>query len=259
MFGAKALASTALRMQQTRLDTIGNNVANVNTTAFKASRLDFKTALYTTGLNPSFPRSPEEHNQRGHSVLISGIGRDWRTGNFQRTDRDLDFAIEGEGFFALSDPNGETVFTRNGAFAISAEAEGRFLVNGHGLYVLDPTGARIEIPFPLDRMDVSDTGEISFVLHGEEVGTAQLGMATFTNLGGLEQIGSGLFRHVESAGEILAVAPTTVIRQSMLEGSNVHLADEMTKLIRTQRAFQLASRALTTADEMEGVANNMRR
>ncbi|MCL2221142.1 MAG: flagellar hook-basal body protein [Oscillospiraceae bacterium] len=259
MFEAKSIAATALRQQQTRLEVISNNVANVNTTAFKNARLDFQSAMYTTGLNPSFPRSPEEHNQKGHSVLIAGIGRDWRTGNFQRTERDLDFAIQGEGFFTLSDENGETVFTRNGSFAISAEEEGRFLVNGNGLYVLDPDGERIEIPFPIDRMDVLPTGELQFVLNGEIIGTAQLGMVTFTNIGGLEQSGQGLFRHVESAGEILAIAPDTLVRQGMLEGSNVNLAEEMTRLIRTQRAFQLASRALTTADEMEGIANTMRR
>jgi len=258
MFEAKSMAATALRQQQTRLEVISNNVANVNTTAFKNARLDFQSALYSTGLNPSFPRSPEEHNQKGHSVLIAGIGRDWRTGSFERTERNLDFAIQGEGFFTLADVDGETVFTRNGSFAISAEAEGRFLVNGNGLYVLDPDGQRIEIPSPIDRIDVLDTGEINFVLQSEIVGTAQLGMVTFRNIGGLEQHGQGLFRHAESAGEILEVAPETVVRQGMLEGSNVHLADEMTRLIRTQRAFQLASRALTTADEMEGIANNMR-
>ncbi|MCL2248405.1 MAG: flagellar hook-basal body protein [Oscillospiraceae bacterium] len=259
MFGAKAIAATALRMQQTRLEVIGNNVANVNTTGFKAPRLDFQTALYTTGLNPSFPRSPEEHNQRGHSVLIAGIARDWRTGNFQRTERNLDFAIEGEGFFVLQDVNGEQVFTRNGSFALSVEDEGTFLVNGNGLYVLDPDGERIEIPFGIDSIDVRDTGEIYFISNSEVVGTAQLGLATFVNLKGLEQTGNGLFRHAESAGERLPVGAGTLVRQGMLEGSNVNIADEMTRLIRTQRAFQLASRALTLADEMEGVANNMRR
>ena len=259
MYGAKAIAATALRMHQIRLDTISNNVANVNTTAFKSPRLDFQTALYTTGLHPSFPRSPEEHNQRGHSVLVAGIGRDWRTGNFERTERELDFAIQGEGFFTLQDINGDTVYTRNGSFHISAEATGRFLVNGDGLYVLDPTGARIEIPWGIDRMDLDVNGMFHFVAHDEIIGTAQLGLVTFTNLGGLEQTGNGLFAHRPSAGEILPIRADTVVRQGVLEGSNVDLSEEMTRLIRTQRAFQLASRALTTADEMEGIANNMRR
>jgi len=258
MFEAKSMAATALRQQQTRLEVLSNNVANVNTTAFKNARLDFQSAMYSTGLNPSFPRSPEEHNQKGHSVLIAGIGRDWRTGNFERTERTLDFAIQGEGFFTLADPTGETVFTRNGSFNISAEADGRFLVNGNGLYVLDPDGNRIEIPDPLSSIDVQDTGEIRFILHDEIVGTAQLNLVTFRNIGGLEQTGNGLFRHVESAGEMLEVDADTIIRQGVLEASNVNLAEEMTRLIRTQRAFQLASRALTTADEMEGIANNMR-
>jgi len=259
MFGAKAIAATAIRMQQTRLETIGNNVANVNTTGFKAPRLDFKTALYTTGLNPSFPRSPEEHNQRGHSVLIAGIARDWRTGNVQRTERNLDFAIEGEGLFVLEDPNGEMVFTRNGSFALSVEDNGTFLVNGNGLYVLDNNGERIEIPFPIDSLEVTPNGEMRFIVNSEVVGTEQIGMVTFVNLNGLEQMGNGLFRHAESAGEMSPASEETLVRQGMLEGSNVNIADEMTRLIRTQRAFQLASRALTLADEMEGVANNMRR
>ena len=258
MFEAKSMAATALRQQQTRLDVLSNNVANVNTTAFKNARLDFQSAMYSTGLNPSFPRSPEEHNQKGHSVLIAGIGRDWRTGNFERTERNLDFAIQGEGFFTLSDIDGETVFTRNGSFNISAEADGRFLVNGNGLYVLDPDGNRIEIPDPIDSIELLDSGELRFMLQGELVDTAHIHMVTFRNIGGLEQTGNGLFRHVESAGELLEIAPETIVRQGVMEGSNVNLAEEMTRLIRTQRAFQLASRALTTADEMEGIANNMR-
>jgi flagellar basal-body rod protein FlgG len=258
MYEAKSIAATALRHQQMRLDAIANNVANVNTVAFKSARLDFKDALYTTGLVPGPPRSPEENQQKGHGLMIAGIGKDFRPGNFERTERPLDLAIQGEGFFTLQNPDGGFLYTRNGSFYLSVEANGTFLVNGDGLYLVDAGGARIAMPHTANSIEVDGDGTMRFLSGTEVVGGARLQIVTFRNLVGLESAGFGNYAHTPAAGEIL-IAPTAVIRQGILEGSNVSLAEEMTRLIRTQRAFQLASRALTTADEMEGVANSMKR
>ena len=258
MYLAKSIAASGLRNQQLRIDTLANNVANANTVAYKNQRLDFKDSLYTAGITPGPARTPEGNQQKGHGVILKAVTRDFKPGNLERTERMLDFAIEGEGFFSIANANGETVYTRNGTFHLSVEAAGTFLVNGDGLYVLDNNGARIPIPFGTDTISSDADGNLSFYNNDELVGGATLGLFTFRNLKGLGQAGNSNYEQTPAAGERLP-ATKAVVRQGIVEQSNLNLGTEMTRLIRTQRAFQLASRALTTADEMEGIANNMRR
>ena len=257
MFEAMMIAATGLHNQQRRLDTIANNVANVNTVGFKSARLDFKDALYTAGVVPALPRTPGGDQQKGHGVLVAGITKDFRTGNMQATDRLLDIAIEGEGFFELRDIDGNLFYTRNGTFNLSAEADGAFLVNSDGWYVMDAFGERIRFPEYADTISIGTDGTISFTESGEGT-TITLGVYTFRNLTGLLSAGGGNYTESDASGERLP-AEGVILRQGTIEISNVNLTEEMTRMIRTQRAFQLASRALTTADEMEAIANNMRR
>lgn len=257
MYEAMMIASTGLKNQQRRLDTIANNVANVNSTAYKSARLDFKDALYTAGIVPAKPRTPDGNQQKGHGVMVAGIAKDFSVGNMQRTDRQLDVAIEGEGFFELSDVDGNLVYTRNGVFNQSGEEDGDYLINGDGLYVHDADGNKILIPYGTDTININPDHTITFVAFGEET-TVSLGVYTFRNITGLLSSGEGTYSESVASGEKIP-ADDVLIRQGALEGSNVNLAQEMTRLIRTQRTFQLASRALTTADEMEGIANNMKR
>jgi len=258
MYLAMSIGATGLLHQQRRIDTIANNVANANTVGYKNARLDFKDALYTTGVTPGPARTPEGNQQKGHGVLITAITRDFKPGSMERTDNPLDFAIENEGFFAFEDPNGGILYGRNGAFSLSVEADGTYLVNGQGLYVLNENEERITIPFGITQIIGDVDGTLRFVSGDIEVGRETIGIYTFRNLHGLVASGNSTFTHVESAGERLP-ANDAVLRQGVLEISNISLAEEMTRLIRTQRAFQLASRAVTTADEMEGIANNMKR
>ena len=257
MYEAMMIAATGLKNQQSRLDTIANNVANVNSAAYKSARLDFKDALYTSGIVPAKPRTPEGNQQKGHGVMIAGIAKDFSVGNMQRTERTLDAAIEGEGFFELEDIDGSAVYSRNGVFDISVEEDGNYLVNGDGLYVHDTNGDRIFIPFDAETIVINENGALAFTVSGEET-AIELGVYTFRNITGLQSMGNGTYKESAASGEKLP-AGGAVIRQGTIEGSNVNLAEEMTRLIRTQRTFQLSSRALTTADEMEGIANNMKR
>jgi flagellar basal-body rod protein FlgG len=262
MYEALSIAATGLTNQQRRLDTIAHNVANVNSTAYKSARLDFKDALYTAGVTPGRPRTPEPegNQQKGHGLMIAGIARDFRPGSFESTERPLDVAIEGEGFFELGDRAGNIVYTRNGNFKVSVEEDGIYLTNAEGLYVHDENGMIISVPYGAETINVGEDGTILFMtgdeLHPEA--TVRLGLYTFRNLHGLEAVGNGNYAETPASGERLP-ADEAKVRQGVLESSNVNLAEEMTRLIRTQRAFSLASRALTTADEMEGIANNMRR
>jgi len=257
MYEAMMIAATGLHNQQRRLDTIANNVANINTVGFKSVRLDFKDAMYTSGIIPGPPRTPEGNQQKGHGVMVAGTAKDFRAGNIQTTERPLDIAIEGEGFFELRDMDGNLLYTRNGAFFISSEYDGSYLVNGDGLYVMDTDGNRIMLREDAETISIGLDGTLSFTADGEDA-TITIAVYTFRNLTGLLSSGNGNYSTGPASGERMQ-ATGALLRQGAIEGSNVNLAEEMTRMIRTQRAFQLASRALTTADEMQGIANNMRR
>ncbi|MDR2600637.1 MAG: flagellar hook-basal body protein [Oscillospiraceae bacterium] len=258
MYSAKSIAATGLKNQQLRLDSIAHNVANVNTVGFKTKRLDFKDALYVTGLTPAKARSPGENQQKGHGVMVAHIVRNFRPGNLVSTGHPFDLSIEGEGFFSLRSPSGEIVYTRNGNKSLSVEEDGSYFVNSEGFYFLDREGNRIAMPPEATNFAVDIDGTIRFLNGPEEVGRTFLGVFTFQNLHGLAALGDANYMHDVAAGDRF-LATDAVVRQGFLEGSNVDLGEEMTRIIRTQRAYQLASRALTTADEMEGVANNMKR
>jgi len=260
MYLAKSIAASGLRHQQQRIDTIAHNIANANTHGYKNARLDFKDSLYTAGITPGPPRSPEESQQKGHGVLVAAITRDFKPGFMERTHRDLDFAIEGEGFFSVSDYDGTVVYNRDGVFHRSDEPNGIFLVNGQGLYILDEDGERIQIPPETFRVESNTDGTLLFFnMNNELIDDVRLGIFSFRNLHGLTAIGNGNFAQTPASGERIQVNDAITLRQGVLEGSNINMSEEMTRVIRTQRAFQLASRALTTADEMQGIANNMRR
>ena len=278
MFEAVNIAATGIRHQQSRLDTIANNVANINSLAYKSARLDFKDALYTNEFNTSYPRTPEPagNQKKGHGVMVAAITKDFRTGSIQSTGRDLDAMIEGEGFFELEDPNGNILYTRNGSFELGEGANGLFLVTGDGWYIHDAAGNRIQVPYDTAAIVIEKDGtmifrlpEIATIVDETEDGepiieieqpeiSVKLGIYTFRNITGLESSGNGNYIESVASG---AKRPADNMRvwQGDIEMSNVNLSEEMTRIIRTQRVFQLASRALTTADDMEGIANNMRR
>ena len=258
MYEAVMIAATGLRHQQARLDTIANNVANINSAAYKSARLDFRDALYTAGLIPARARTPEGNQQKGHGVMIAGIVKDFSTGSMQRTDRTLDVAIEGEGFFELEDADGNLIYTRNGSFNLGQdEGDGFYLVSGDGYYIHDTNGMRIRIPDGTENINIDTDGTMTFTV-GEEETNVTLALYTFRNITGLLSVGNGNYAESVASGEKMP-AEGARLWQGTLELSNVSLSEEMTRIIRTQRVFQLASRALKTADDMEGIANNMRR
>ena len=259
MFEAMMIAATGIAHQQRRLDTIADNVANVNTVGFKESRLDFKDALYTAGMGPAPAYTPDGNLQKGHGVLVSAITKDFRMGSLSPTGSPLDFAIEGDAFFELMNPDEGLLYTRAGNMYISNEDDAAYIVNSDGYYLHNEDGERIVIPAGSYETSVARDGTITF--YGEQssvVGTDKIGLFTFTNNTGLANVGSSNYEVTPASGEKMLAENASLI-QGSLEMSNVDLAGEMTRLIRTQRAFSLASRALTTADDMEGIANNIRR
>lgn len=247
-------AAVGMKAQQQRIDTLANNIANVNTSGYKKSRVDFKDAIYQTMENPAMPADAAQQNlQLGQGLRIDAEKKIFADGQLLETGRSLDLAMSGSGFYALETPDGLPLYSRNGVFQ-SQESEGGYaLVTTGGQYVLDQNGARITFHRPFDEMRVSEQGQI----HIDDQFVGQLGLYEFVNPEGLEGAGNLNYRMTDASG---AAQPSdTRIRQGYLEGSNVDLTEEMTRLIRAQRAYSLLGRAISTADQMKATENDIRR
>lgn len=247
-------AALGIASQQQRLDTIANNLANLNTNGFKGSRVDFRDALYSTMTRVEQPQDTL-NMQLGHGTLVSGIKRSFEPGQYLETGRDTDFYLDGEGYFAVQNPAGEIYYTRDGNFSRSVQPDGEYLVNAQGYYVLNSNGQRTRLQGI--GLNVSPEGFLS------ENGAAQsydrLRVVRFPNQDGLLSVSGNLFSASASSGQPAAADANTRVIQKALEGSNVNMGDEFARLIRGSRALQLSSRALSTADAMDGTANELRR
>ena len=239
-------------MQQERVSTIAHNLANVNTTGFKGQRIDFKDALYTQMINPA-DTSSTANLQQGTGVLIAATTRNHAMGNPVHTGNSLDLYLEGSGYFSVTDSYGAAMYTRNGSFGLSNEADGRYLVTAEGYYVMDENNSRIRLPDETTQVTVSAAGVIAD-LDGTVI--AALRIVDFPNKGGLLSQGDGCYIETEVSG---AARPSQArVKQGVLEGSNVDLAVEFSRLVRAQRAFSLAGRAASIWDDMASNANNLR-
>jgi flagellar basal-body rod protein FlgG len=243
-------AKLGLIAQQDRVNVVANNIANVNTPGYKNQRVDFKDALYTQILDPA--ELKKQGLEQGTGVLMAATGCDLSQGTVLGTGEDLDMYIDGDGYFCVSDAGGAVTYTRSGAFAVSDEADGNWLVNANGHYVLDENMGRIRIPESTEQISVSEDG----TLLADGVSLGRLGVVTFANRNGLESAGNAVYRETAASG-----APETsgaVVRQGGLEASNVNIAVELTQLIRAQKAFAMASRAVSVWDEMAATTSNLR-
>lgn len=235
--------------QQKNIDTIANNIANVDTVGYTKNRVMFKDSLYTVMTNPEDPSS-QENLLMGSGVLVGSTSKVYSEPIYTETENALDLSIHGEGYFAVEDENGEYKFTRDGGFK-AQEVDGEiYLVNANGNFVLDDTMQRITLEGNVNDIKIYENGEI-------EGADTKIGVVGFTNPQGLISVGGNLSVQSENSGEFYMLEEPK-IKQKMLEGSNVSVAEELTELIRAQRAYQVASKAVTTADEMESLANNLR-
>lgn len=261
-------AKSAILAQQQRLDIIANNLANVNTVGFKASRADFKDMIYVTMQRNEAPQD-DLNMERGNGILLGATTRDFMAGSAQQTGNPSNLLLEGEGFFTIQDADGNLAYTRDGTVMLSPEGDEMFLVTPQGYYFLDDNGERINVAgaTSMQNISVSRDGTVSVITITPATATTppvttieargNLGIASFTNRKGLDSHGGNLFYASATSGEAQNDT-TTRVRQGMLESSNVDMATEMARMIRAQRAFSFASRALVTADEMDGKANQLR-
>jgi flagellar basal-body rod protein FlgG len=246
-------AASGLKGQQKRLDTLASNIANASTPGFKSTRVDFKDSLYGTMDNPVLDNDADNNLLGGTGVILDATNINWAQSAAIETGLPLDFAIEGDGFFQVQRENGEILYTRSGSFKTAAIDDVNYLTTQQGYFVLDDTGNRIMMPAGGTEVSISEKGVIS-TPEGEY---GMIGLYRFQNPNGLAPTGDTCYAETIASG-LPENDDGSIIVQGKLENSNVDLAQELTLLIRSQRAYSLASRALTTTDDMLGLANNMR-
>lgn len=240
--------ASCMYSQQTNLNTIANNIANISTTGFKPQNTAFSALMYK-----NVNGGDGEYITSGHGVRVQKTGTDYSQGDLRSTGMEMDCAISGNGFFAIEDKeSGEITYSRDGAFELSLDDSTRYLVNGAGNFVLDADEERIEIEA---ETTTTDAAGITTTTGGFD--SAQIGVFTFANNYGLELAGGGQFKVTEASGEAEAVEKPT-IQVGYLEGSRTQLSQEMVRMIETQKAFSLGSKVVQTADEMEKVINQLR-
>ena len=267
-------AATGMNAQQTNVDTIANNLANVNTSGYKAQGAQFKSLLYQTLQSTTTTANGQPKpttSQVGLGVRTASINQYFTQGSLLDNQSNTAFAISGDGFFAYNDADSKPVYTRNGDFTWAlGDATGGSLVltTSDGNPVLSTTGAEIKLSgnYVASRLTVGSDGKIYYP---DAIGTAQevgqqIGLYQFNNPGGLERVGSTSFRVTAASGEALnestnAAIKKSKIEQGYLEGSNVNVATEMVNLIVAQRAYEMNSTAITTTDQMMQTANSLKR
>lgn len=255
-------AATGMNSMQHQIDVTSNNIANVNTMGFKQDRAEFQDLMYeslnyTAGQTSEITTNPTGMDV-GLGVRVSGIQKNFLQGDLKLTSNTLDLAIEGNGFFQVTQPDGEIAYTRNGAFKLNDEGN---IVNGNG-YELEP---QINIPDNLVNLTIASDGTVTAEdpTTGDVSNLGQITIVDFVNPAGLTPQGESLFTQTEASGDPLEGNPSEDqfgnIRQGMIELSNVKLVNEMVDLITAQRAYEANSKAITTTDSMLDTVNRLKR
>jgi len=250
-----------MNAQQMNIDNVAHNLANVNTTGFKKGRMEFEDLVYQQIKAPGSPTSTEGQSPVG---LDAGLGsrvvataRNFSNGNLRSTNSQYDLAIEGQGFFQVSLPSGETGYTRAGNFHVNGEGQ---LMTTEG-YAVEPA---ITVPRNATSVYISKEGIVSAKEPGQppqEIGTIELAM--FQNPAGLEARGGNIFVVSNASGDPTTGPPGTdglgTVAQNFLEDSNVSVVEEMVNMILGQRAYEASSKVIRAADEMLQQVNNLAR
>ena len=256
---ALAIAATGMNAQQTNLEVVANNIANINTTGFKRARAEFSDLMYQNVITQGVAKQAgldivPEGAKLGLGVKLSAV-RDVHTqGTLAQTGNPLDVALNGKGMFQVTGPTGDTLYTRAGAFNLNQNGQ---LVNLDG-YLLEP---QITVPQNSRQVTITSSGQVLALLDGEVIPTelGQLTLSTFANQAGLEPLGDNLFAATDASGSpIQGVAGDPnfgTIQQGYLEASNVDAIKEITGMIQAQRAYEMNSKVIQAADEMSSVVS----
>jgi len=262
MMRAMWSAAAGMNVQTTNMDTISNNLANINTNGYKRASAQFQDLLYqtitTAGTNTSTTTTAPGNIQLGHGARLSAIIKDFSTGSLNSTSGQFDMAIQGAGFFQVTMPDGSFGYTRDGTFSLDQNGN---MVNANG----NPLSPQITIPQDALSVTIATDGTVSVTEAGQtqpqQVG--QITIANFINPNGLNQIGGNLYQPTLASGDaIQGTAGTTglgTIQQYYLEVSNVDMASEMVNMIIGQRAYEANSKTIQTVDAMLQLVTSLKR
>ncbi len=261
MIRALNTAATGLEAQQTNMEVISNNLANVSTAGFKKSRAEFEDLMYQTqkepgqasGMNAMSPTGV----QVGLGVKTGAVQKDFNHGSSIVTKNPFDLQIEGAGFFQIQTADGQVAYTRDGAF--KRDPQGRLIDKNGNL--LQP---EIAVPPDAAGVEISPSGEVKIIMGGSEQPQTigQIDIVNFVNPAGLRSAGKNLFMQTPASGQPVTSRPglqgTGYLAQGQLEGSNVNIVDEMVNMIQAQRFYETNSKAVQAADQMLQTVNNLR-
>jgi len=261
MMRALYTAASGMMAQQMNIDNISNNLANVQSTGFKKSRVDFEDLLYAHMQDPNTQGTAG--TQIGMGVRTTSTTRLFTQGSLIATNNPYDMAVQGDGFFAVNTPDGE-MYTRDGAFKYDADKSE--LVTGNGFPVLTNHGYGLKIPKDVSNIDVSADGKVTGTnSKGEKLELGQIMLVKFLNPGGLDAIGGNMYRESKISGTKKVGEPGNAqagfgaIVQGQLEKSNINVVEEMINIVQAQRAFELSQKGVQSADEMMRMTNQMQK
>ncbi|HEX5785302.1 MAG TPA: flagellar basal-body rod protein FlgG [Burkholderiaceae bacterium] len=253
MINSLQIAKTGMQAQQTQLDVISHNLANVATSGFKRGTAQFEDLIYQNlrqvGGNTSEQTELPTGLQLGLGVRTVATARTYTQGNLQESSNNLDVAINGNGFFQIEMPDGSTAYTRDGSFKVDAQGQ---LVNSSGYRVL----GGVTLPIDARSVTIGKDGVVSVIIGNnptpQQAGTIEL--ANFINPAGLEPRGQNLFSETTASGNPTTGAPSSEgmgqVLQGFLESSNVNVVQELVNMIQTQRAYEMNSKSIQTSDQM---------
>lgn len=259
MFSSLWIAKTGLDAQQTRMDVVSNNLANANTTGYKASRAEFQDLIYQNVVQPGGQTTQQTESPTGlmvgTGVRVVGTEKTFTQGNIEQTGNALDVAIQGRGFLQVTMPDGTIAYTRDGS--LHRDQNGQ-VVTANG-YPISPS---ITIPQNAQSLTIGKDGTVSITVPGQaaaqQIGTLQL--ADFINPAGLQPMGDNLYQETSSSGSPQVGQPGLnglgTLEQNALESSNVNVVAEMVNMIETQRTYEMNSKAVSAADSMLQYINN---
>ncbi|HEY6124778.1 MAG TPA: flagellar basal-body rod protein FlgG [Steroidobacteraceae bacterium] len=258
MTDALYVGATGMRAHQTQVDTIANNVANVNTVGFRRESVNFSSvmaALQSGATDPLGSQLRETLQSRGAGAIAS-LQLSTQAGELKQTQAPLDVAIDGAGFFEVLLPDGTPAYTRAGALSLNSEG----MLAGAGL----PLSARIAVPSDTRDLRITNDGRVmATVADRSDVELGNIELAAFANPAGLQSIGDNLYQATGASGEMQLGAPGEAgngqLRQGFLESSNVQLVDELVSLMLAQRGFEMNSKIVQAADQMLGITNSLYR